>query len=505
MNRHPHAPAAYRSAPPEWSRTAFRLDTRSLAAARILLGTLLVVDACLRATTAATTLGPEGILPPDLARRFVGHPWSWSLMFLDDSSAWATTGLALQGVAGALLAAGFATPIATTLAWVAVVSVVRRTAPMTNAGDVFLVSLLFWGQFLPWGAVWSVDARRRGTPGPREVRGVGAWAFLLQVAAVYVSAGLGKWNDIWWSGDAVAYALSVHDHGTPLGAAVAESGLPARLLTWGTLALELAGPPLLLFPAARPALVAVFVAFHAAIALTMDVCLFPWVGIAAWLALLPGSTWDRAWPGSMAVGAGCVGTPRSMLGSTACVAGLAVAATAFVHTHGPRADAPLPETVLRLVQVTFLEQDWRVFGEIRRQRQWVYALAELADGESIDLLRPGRPLETVLPAGGFHSIGDQRLQKLLWEIPKPDRRPFAPHLAAVLAREWNVAHPPDRQVVSLELHGARRLDVPEQGVVQDVLLASWPPRSPGGRGALERFLRENDVPSGGTEGRPPQE
>ena len=43
MNRHPHAPAAYRSAPPEWSRTAFRLDTRSLAAATNLINFILVI------------------------------------------------------------------------------------------------------------------------------------------------------------------------------------------------------------------------------------------------------------------------------------------------------------------------------------------------------------------------------------------------------------------------------------------------------------------------------
>lgn len=494
MNAPPQKPADDGgSRRPRWT-DACRLDTRSLAAARILLGSLLLADASLRAMTVSSTLGPEGMLPADLARRFVGPPWSWSLLFLHDSLAWGMAGLLLEALAGGLLALGLATPIATTLAWVAVVSVVRRTAPMTNAGDVFLACLLFWGQFLPWAAVWSVDARRRGTSGPREVRGVGAWALVLQIAAVYVSAGLGKWNDVWWSGDAVAYALSVHDHGTAWGEAVATSGLPARLLTRATLALELAGPPLLLVPAARVALVTVFVAFHAAIALSMDVCLFPWVGIAAWVTLLPGTFWDRSWPRSTIDGT--VTAPRTASGRAACVAAMIVAAVAFFHTHGPWGDSSLPAGFRHATQATFLEQDWRVFGEIRRQRQWVYARAELADGETVDLLRRGRPVETVLPEGGFHAIGDQRLQKLLWEIPKPDRRPFAPHVAAVLAREWNRTHPPARRVVSLEIHGARRLDAPEPGVVQDVLLAAWPARSPSGRGGLERFLREADAAHG---------
>lgn len=503
-----HAPRRPSSAAAPLRRAGWasvcRLDTRSLAAARIALGTILVADACLRAGSASATLAPEGMLPPDLARRFVGHPWSWSLLFLHDSVGWGRAGLLLEGIAGALLALGLATPIVTTLAWVAVVSVVRRTAPMTNAGDVFLACLLFWAQFLPWGAVWSLDARRGALPRPREITGPGAWALVLQVAAVYVSAGLGKWNEVWWSGDALAYALSVHDHGTPLGEAIAASGFPARLLAWATLALELLGPPLLAVPAARLPLVAAFVAFHAAIALSMDVCLFPWVGIAAWGAMLPETFWDRVWPPSGDAVAGTVTAPRTAIGSVACAGGLAVAAAAFFHGHGPWPDGSLPPVVRRAVQVTFLEQDWRVFGEIRRQRQWVYARAELADGDTVDLLRHGRPLETLLPEGGFHSIGDQRLQKLLWEIPKPDRRPFASHLVAVLARDWNRTHAPDRHVVSLELHGARRLDAPEAGLVQDVLLAAWPPRSPSGSGGLDRFLRESEAgPRAGV--RPPAE
>jgi hypothetical protein len=175
-----------------------------------------------------------------------------------------------------------------------------------------------------------------------------------------------------------------------------------------------------------------------------------------------------------------------------CAGALAVGVVAFVLANGPWPPERLPTWVTRAVQLTFLEQDWRVFGEIRPQRQWVYGRAELADGEVVDLLRDGRPLETVLPAGGFHSIGNQRLQKLFWELPKPAHRAFAPSIAAALARRWNSAHPPGRQVVALEVHGARMVTAPEAGTIQDVLLATWPPRTASGEGNLERFLRERE-------------
>lgn len=459
-----------------------------------MLGAILVVDALARSVHASETLAADGFLPPDLVRRFVGHPWGWSLALLVDGEPWGRSLLVAQGLSGALLAAGFFTRLATLIAWIALVSIVRRTAPMTNAGDVFLACLLFWGLFLPLGAVWSVDAgwRRGDTAGPR-VCGPGAGALVLQVGAVYLSAGFGKCNETWWSGDAVAYALSVHDHGTPLGDAVASSGLPARLLTWATMLLELAGPVLLLVQRVRLPLVVLFVGFHLAIALTMDVCLFPWVGVAAWTMLLPERFWSRR--GTDAPDGEAIVTPQAPAGRVACLTALGLAGASFVHTNGPWGERPAPPGIRHAVALTMLEQDWRVFGELRRQRQWTYAEATLADGSVVDLLRGGRPVERVLPAGGFHSIGDARLQKLLWELPKPDRRVFAPAIAARLALDWNATHAGQRQVESLELRGARRMGSTDAGSLQDVLLASWPERTRAGGGNLERFLRDRPTES----------
>jgi hypothetical protein len=35
------------------------------------------------------------------------------------------------------------------------------------------------------------------------------------------------------------------------------------------------------------------------------------------------------------------------------------------------------------------------------------------------------------------------------------------------------------------------ITAPEPGAIQDVLMATWPPRSPTGQGNLERFLRDS--------------
>ena len=480
---------------------ATALDLRSLAVFRILVGTILVADALARLPGAPLTLTADGVLPPDLVRRFIGHPWSWSIGLWCDAAWWGYGLLWAEGVCGVLLAAGIGLPWTTTAAWVVVVSLVRRTAPVTNAGDVFLAVLLFWGQFLPLGSIWAWGAGSRGGWRSREPlphHGVAAFALTLQVAAVYLSAGMGKWNDVWWSGEAVGYALSVHDHGTTLGNLVAGWRWGARWLTWATPVVEFAGPLLLLVPRLRLPLVGVFVLFHLAIAVTMDVCLFPWVGIAAWVALLPGSLWDRIGAGTIVFTDGSDGEARlDPARRILCLAALGIAAVAFAHANGPWQSWRMPAGLRHAVQLTFLEQDWRVFAEIRPQRQWVYGRADLANGATVDILRRGRPLETVLPAGGFHSLGDQRLQKLLWELPKPDHRAFAPSLATGLVKAWNASHPPGEQIVALEIHGARMVMAPRADTIQDVLMATWPPRSPTGRGNLERFLRDDGASSDG--------
>ncbi len=464
-------------------RRVSALDLRSLAVFRVLLGSILVADAVVRSFDAPLTLTPDGMLPPDLVRRFVGYPWSWSIGLWFDTAWWSYGLLAAEGLCGLLLGAGVGLPWMTTAAWVVVVSLVRRTAPVTNAGDVFLAVLLFWGQFLPLGRRWP--------PGTRSCGGIAAFALTLQVAAVYFSAGLAKCNDVWWSGEAVGYALSVHDHGTPMGNAIADWGWGARWLTWTTLVVELLGPFLLLVPRLRLLLVGLFATLHLAIAVTMDVCLFPWVGIAAWASLLPGSFWERiggkatAPPTNVPVGDGLDPLRRLFCGGA-----ILVAVIAFAHANGPWRQLQMPAGPRHAVQLTFLEQDWRVFGDIRPQRQWVYGLAELANGEIVDLLRQGRPVEPVLPAGGFHAIGNQRRQKLFWELPKPEYRAFAADIARALAREWNSNHAPEHRVVSLEIHGARMIAAPQPGTIQDVLMATWPPRSPSGQGNLERFLRD---------------
>lgn len=482
---------------PSWR--AFTLDFRSLAAFRMAIGSLVAADALLRSRDVSLMFAPDGMFPLTVLRHYLDDPCAWSLATLVDAEWWGRAMLCLEAASGLMLAAGCCTRAATITAWMAVVSVLRRTAPATNAGDAWLACLLFWGMFLPLASTWSWDTRRGNRRG--EVCSTASVALVLQIAVVYLAAGLSKWNEGWLSGDAIRFAMSVHDHGTPLGSWLLGTGWMARPASWAVLSLELLGPLLLLAwpaPRVRLSLVVMFMLFHGASCVLMTVGLFGYVGLAAWLALVPRATWD--WLGGH--GATACHAPDAPCGAEswiarwACLTAGAIGLVSLVHDVTPWRRRPLPRPVRSLINVPYMHQEWSMFGDVQRQEQWVYTRAELAGGDVVDLIRGGRPLEAERPTGGFTSLPHHRWHKLFWGLPRPQQRIFAPAVAAALVRRWNASHAASNGVLNLEIRFARLGRTAADDTLHEVLLATWPPRDDAGRGGLDRLLEASPKGNG---------
>lgn len=489
----PSAPAARIGA---WLRDRFAIDLRSLAAFRIAAGTLLVVDALLRTRDFSLMFAPDGIFPlAALRQTWNADPAMWSVAFLVDQAWWGGIVLAAQGIAGLCLACGWRTRGVTIVAWAAHLSVMRRTLPATNAGDAWLGTLLFWSMFLPLGAVWSADAIRRRSAGGtgRRTFSIASIAFVLQVLVVYLAAGLAKLNDSWLSGEAIGRALSIHDHGTPLGTWLAGASWLMRPLTWGVLGIELVLPVLFLLvsrPRPRLAIACCFILFHLAIQATMSVGLFAAIGIAAWLTLLPGDVW----PTSAAADVGADPGRLPPLAAVACGLLLGCASLGFLHGVTPWQSRPLPRIVGGPLAACGLAQAWGMFGVVYPTEQWIHAPALLADGRRVDLLRKGVPLDRDRPRGGFGTLPHHRWHKLAWLLPRPGFRPLAPHVAGALARDWNARHDADARVDSLEIRFVVEGIATQSGQRHEQLLATWPDRGTEGRGNLDRFLEDAGDP-----------
>jgi hypothetical protein len=490
--------------------TRLAVDLRSLALFRIAVGVILVADSLLRTRDFTLMFAPDGLFPPDKLRDFFGHdPSEWSLALLLDRSWPGGAVLALEGLAGACLAVGWWTTTATVVAWAAVVSVFRRTLPAANAGDLLLSCLLFWSIFLPLGDRWSIDAwRRSGTgrgpqPAPRRpssVFSIATAALVLQVMAVYIGAGVAKCNATWLNGDAMHYALSVHDHGTPLGTWLARADWLTRPLTWTVIACEIMLPLIFIaWPSGRVrlAIATTFILFHAAIWATMTVGLFAPIGIAAWLPLLPAAAWSPRHRGRLpSAGEGHNVPPHPSgepLAAWLCAAAALLAAVSFFHDVTPWRAAALPRPIQTAINAASLRQEWGMFGTVPPLEQWVYGRAELVDGRVVDLLRNGRTLEPERPAGGFWTLPHHRWHKVLWVLPRPKVRIFAPSFAAALVRHWNARHDAESQVVSLEIRFAQHNLSATDAPIHEMLVASWPDRTASGTGNLDRLVEARAI------------
>jgi hypothetical protein len=292
--------------PSAWRRVLARiadassLDLRSLAAMRVALALVVLGDLVLRARHLSAHYTDAGIVPRALAMAYYDTPWKFSLHFMSGERPFQAGLFLLAGALALMLLAGYRTRLATIGTWLLLVSLHNRNPAVLQGGDILLRLAFFWAMFLPWGRRCAVDALSPHPPAgsPRHAS-AGAAAYLLQIAFVYLFAGLVKLRDADWSGGtAILEALRLEVYAKPMGLLLLKFPDALKALTYGVLGLELLVPILILSPVfirqARAAAAFGLLAFHAGLFFTMELGPFPWVGIATAVGLLPGAFWDRA-------------------------------------------------------------------------------------------------------------------------------------------------------------------------------------------------------------------
>lgn len=193
-----------------------------------------------------------------------------------------------------LLTLGWRTRIATILAFVAITSFEWRQPLMLDGSDIVFRLLLFWLIFTPAGDVYSIDAIPRRTRGDAPTgRGPALPVRILQaqVGWIYFASGLEKLGGAnWLDGTAIYYALQLkYTYGRAWAEGIATQPLISRLMTWGTLVVELAFLPLTVIPTTitRAAAVIGVAALQVGIALLMNVGNFPVILLSTLVLFLP--------------------------------------------------------------------------------------------------------------------------------------------------------------------------------------------------------------------------
>jgi hypothetical protein len=286
----------------------FAVDRRALAAFRVALATVVLVDLALRLPDARAFYTDAGVLPRALLLEAFPTLGRFTVHTLFGGLWWQLVLFAATAVAALALAVGYRTRLATLGTLVLLVSLQLRNPVLLNAGDSLLRRLLLWSLLLPLGARWSVDARRRDRTNASgradaglaaatsdRVLSVATVGLLVQVLAVYVvNAVLKARGSGWHEGIAGRLAFGMDALTVLLGDAL--TGFPV-LLTLGTFAwlALLAASPLLVLATGRvrAAVVAGLAGGHVAMALSLRLGAFPLVSVAALLPFLPGFVWDR--------------------------------------------------------------------------------------------------------------------------------------------------------------------------------------------------------------------
>jgi hypothetical protein len=227
----------------------------------------------------------RGVLPHQ-----PGGPGDWGLLRLFPGGE--TMLFALLATACLCLVLGLGTRLAALVVFVGIASFERRNPFVFNSGDGLMRILALYLALAPSGAALSLDRLRRCPDRFWELPARAPWAWRLiqvQFSILYLSAAWAKvrgasWND----GTAVSYALRVADlERFPAPHVLSHAVLASNLLTYGTLAVELALALLVWNRRLRPWVLGAGLLLHLGIELTIRVGFFSLALFVMYLVWLP--------------------------------------------------------------------------------------------------------------------------------------------------------------------------------------------------------------------------
>ncbi len=271
---------------------AFRIDTRTLAVFRILLGWLIVADILLRSRNFGFMYTESGAVPQSLAEQYTPDTAFSVYYFTTDPTVIAAL-FVLTALVGIQLMIGYKTRIAIIASFLLVISLDHHNPLVLSFADTLFRMLLFWAIFLPLGERWSIDALHRDRTSRSSVASVPTALILIQVAFVYVSNAVAKsFSEVWRTGEAATLVLGLDNITFLFGEStrVVPELLQVGGLIWY---LMLSFAWLLFFFRGRLRLLftGMFITVHASFALTVRIGAFPYVSIAGVLLFVQGQFW----------------------------------------------------------------------------------------------------------------------------------------------------------------------------------------------------------------------
>jgi len=437
----------------ERGRELLGMDLRSLAAFRIGLGCVVLVDLAFnRFPDTWWFYSDLGALPRSAILEHASRAPYVSLHMASGSAAFAACLFAIAAGFALMLAAGYRTRLATIASWILMVSLHNRAPLVLQGGDVVLRMLLFWAMFLPLGARWSLDALRDSTSPrrPRTHLSAGTIALLVQMASIYVFTAWLKTGDAWERGSAVYYALSIDSFARePFASFLLGHGQLLYWLTKGVVVWEAAAPFLLLVPICfgpfRSLVVLGFIALHVGFSLGLKIGLFSPICIVGWLAFLPGWFWERR--GGTEPKWTVEAPPRpNPFAEAAALAFLCLGLSWNLSTVDDL-EIELPSTLKQVGRLIRIDQKWSMFApQPMTDDGWYVIPGKTVGGRDVELWRtgtdtaiaPARPtLAVEKPACVSCGFPNQRWRKYMRNLWLKENAQMRLYYGRALCRDYN--------------------------------------------------------------------
>lgn len=432
-----------------WLDGVYGMDTRALAAFRVALGLLLLLDIGDRAGD-LIQYTDQGAFPRSYMSTDNGR---FSLHALSGEAWWPGLLFAVQGLGALAVLVGWHSRLALGVVWVLISSLHTRHPHVLYGGDIELRLLCFWGLFLPLGARGSVDAwRGRVATAPRALS-VGTAALLWQLAWIYISTVDLKSGAEWHNGQAVWYALHIDQFTQASGRWLLQFPNLLSAMTHVVFWFEALGPwVVLLVPEARVRTVAVlgFMGMHLGFELCMEIGLFPWISMVGWIPALPAWFWDRLRVPQLP-GAGGAPWRAGRLNEALAALGLIYISwwnlgSMYGGPFGVRGEWRRPANALRIDQL------WDMFApRPLKDDGWWILQGNRRDGETVDLQRGGLPVNDEKPEDIWAIYKNERWRKYMRNLWNKDNARLRKPFAHWLCRDYNAHAAPHAQLRSVQL------------------------------------------------------
>ncbi|MDI3292148.1 HTTM domain-containing protein [Polyangium sp. 15x6] len=221
---------------------------RPLAALRIGLASVLLVQAAVVQAEFLDWFSRDGLFQADLARAFgpfFGPRTGDLLAWLSPLGIGEATGLRAIGaayvVALVMLGLGLFTRAAAALAWFLHWTLMNSAAPLMYGVDSYAHIFLFYAIWVPVGRAASLDALISGASrAPTAGARIGLRIMQIHLCISYFASGVEKATYIdWWNGELIFRALSLPDYRRFDMSWLAHYPAISQLACWATLAIEI--------------------------------------------------------------------------------------------------------------------------------------------------------------------------------------------------------------------------------------------------------------------------